>query len=69
MVAFVATAVRATYQLRLYTNLKAQLYASIYEWRLPVGDHEASEFSANAYLDVYNGHISTLNHIREQRQA
>ena len=76
MVALVATAVCSTYQLRHYTNLKSQLYAAIHEWRL--GDHEASEFSANAiihinictwpnaYLDVYNGHISTLNHIRDQ---
>jgi hypothetical protein len=27
------------------------------------------EFSANAYLDVYFGHVNTLNHIAEQREG
>ncbi|KAF8262772.1 hypothetical protein EI94DRAFT_1742680, partial [Lactarius quietus] len=43
------------------------LYAAIYEWRN--GAHQVAEFSANAYLDVYNGHINTLKHIRENREG
>ena len=27
------------------------------------------EFSANAYLDVYLGHVNPLNHIAEQREG
>ncbi|KAN0137968.1 hypothetical protein V8E53_004452 [Lactarius tabidus] len=43
------------------------LYAALYEWR--TGDHQLAEFSANAYLDVYQGHVNTLNHIRERREG
>ncbi|KAF8264431.1 hypothetical protein EI94DRAFT_1703253 [Lactarius quietus] len=28
-----------------------------------------AEFSANAFLDVYNGHVNTLKHIRERREG
>jgi Domain of unknown function (DUF6532) len=65
MVALVATAVRATYHLRYHTNLKSQLYAAIHEWQ--TGFHRSTEFSANQYLDVYNGHTRTLNHILDRR--
>ncbi|KAF8262256.1 hypothetical protein EI94DRAFT_1603030, partial [Lactarius quietus] len=41
------------------------LYATIYEWH--TGEQQIAEFSANAYLDVYHGHINTLNHIRDKR--
>ena len=27
------------------------------------------EFSANAYLDVYLGHVNTLNHIAELQEG
>ncbi|KAI9438454.1 hypothetical protein BJY52DRAFT_1195946 [Lactarius psammicola] len=40
------------------------LYATIYEWR--TGEQQIAEFSANVYLDVYNGHINTLLQIRER---
>ncbi|KAF8266315.1 hypothetical protein EI94DRAFT_1701829 [Lactarius quietus] len=43
------------------------LYAMIYEWR--TGEQQVMEFSANVYLDVYNGHVNTLNHIRDKRPA
>ncbi|KAN0139137.1 hypothetical protein V8E53_003026 [Lactarius tabidus] len=41
------------------------LYAVLYEWR--TGEQQVAEFSANAYLDVYLGHVNTLKHIREHR--
>ncbi|KAN0141184.1 hypothetical protein V8E53_000940 [Lactarius tabidus] len=40
------------------------LYAALYEWR--TGELQVAEFSANAYLDVYLGHMNTLKHIREK---
>lgn len=43
------------------------LYATIHEWR--TGEQQIAEFSANAYLDVYLGHINTLKHIREHREG
>jgi hypothetical protein len=43
-----------------------QLYAAIQEWR--TGKHKAVEFSANAYLDVYKGHINTFYHILEKHE-
>ena len=44
-----------------------QLYAAIHKWHS--GVHIPTEFSTNAYLDVYNGHIQTLNHISQNRNA
>ncbi|KAN0141457.1 hypothetical protein V8E53_000702 [Lactarius tabidus] len=41
------------------------LYAVLYEWR--TGEQQVAEFLANAYLDVYLGHVNTLKHIREHR--
>jgi len=43
------------------------LYAAIQEWR--TGVQKNIEFSANAFLDVYNGHINTFNHIRNNREG
>ncbi|KAH9011111.1 hypothetical protein EDB83DRAFT_2530442 [Lactarius deliciosus] len=37
------------------------LYATLYEWHN--GEQQVTEFSANTYLDVYLGHVNTLNHI------
>ena len=34
---------------------------SLYEWRS--GRHMPAEFSANLYLDVYDGHMNTLNFV------
>ena len=42
-----------------------QLYAAIQEWQ--TGSHQLAEFSANRYLDVYNGHMQTFNHISVNR--
>ncbi|KAF8268433.1 hypothetical protein EI94DRAFT_1800470 [Lactarius quietus] len=41
------------------------LYATIYKWR--TREQQITEFSANAYLDVYHSHIDTLKHIQENR--
>ena len=39
-----------------------QLYAAIKEWE--TGKQKALDFSANSYLDVYNGNVNTFEHIR-----
>jgi hypothetical protein len=62
MVALVATAVRVTYELGLHTNIKTQLYAAIDEWR--TGKHEPTNFSADRYLEPYDGHVYNLEYIR-----
>lgn len=31
---------------------------SLYEWH--TGEHQSLDFSANMFVDVYNGHIATL---------
>jgi Domain of unknown function (DUF6532) len=51
----------------MYRAYPCQLYATIYEWR--TGEQQIAEFSANAYLDVYQGHMNTLKHIREKREG
>ncbi|KAH9174429.1 hypothetical protein EDB89DRAFT_2149430 [Lactarius sanguifluus] len=43
------------------------LYATLYEWRN--GKQQVTEFSANTYLDVYLGHVNTLNHICVNREG
>ncbi|KAN0141135.1 hypothetical protein V8E53_000891 [Lactarius tabidus] len=43
------------------------LYATLCEWS--TGEQQITEFSANAYLDVYNGHVNTLKHIRERHEG
>lgn len=50
-----------------HSYLMYKLYAAIYEWS--TGEQQIQEFSANAYLDVYNGHVNTLKHIREHREG
>ena len=67
MVALVATAVRLVFFFFFFGHvfhLFYKLYAALYEWR--TGEQQTSEFSANAYLDVYLGHINTLKHIRDK---
>jgi len=65
MLALVATAVSLTDQHGHHTNVKSQLYAAIHEWR--AGYHQATEFSTDAYIDAYNGHIGTLQRIEVER--
>ena len=65
MVALVATAVRRNIFSCQVFHLFYKLYAALYKWR--TGEQQTSEFSANAYLDVYLGHINTLKHIRDKR--
>ncbi|KAN0102384.1 hypothetical protein V8E52_010847 [Russula decolorans] len=43
------------------------LYAAIHEWR--TGVHQPTDFSTDAYIDAYNGHVGTLNHLRAQRSG
>jgi hypothetical protein len=68
MLALVATAVSSLifFSFQCHSDI-FQLYAAIYEWRN--GERQSKEFSANAYMDVYQGHIDTLNHIRERRNS
>ena len=47
-------------------HMRRKLYATLYEWR--TGEQQVTEFSANAYLDVYQGHVNTLKHIRGERE-
>ena len=47
------------------TDSDYKLYAALYEWC--TGEQQVTEFSANAYLDVYNGHVNTLKHIQDHR--
>jgi hypothetical protein len=41
-----------------------KLYAAIYEWR--GGSQNAMEFSANSFLDVYQGHVDTFSYIKNK---
>ncbi|KAN0139146.1 hypothetical protein V8E53_003035 [Lactarius tabidus] len=43
------------------------LYATIREWS--TGEQVIAEFSANAYLDVYNSHVNMLKHIQERHEG
>jgi hypothetical protein len=66
----VATAVSAFFFLLLVVfcthHMRHKLYATLYEWR--TGEQQVMEFSANAYLDVYEGHVNTLKHIQGERE-
>jgi len=44
-----------------------QLYAAIHKWH--TGSHNPAEFLMNAYLNMYNGHIQTLNHISQNQNG
>ena len=65
MLALVATAVCATSTYTFITNLISQLYCAIHEWR--TGTHQSIKFTSDAFLDVYNGNIYTLNNIKTKR--
>ncbi|KAF8263416.1 hypothetical protein EI94DRAFT_1704021 [Lactarius quietus] len=41
------------------------MYATLYEWH--TGHQQHSEFSTNTYLDVYKGHVNTLQLIKDRR--
>ncbi|KAH9171759.1 hypothetical protein EDB89DRAFT_2070537 [Lactarius sanguifluus] len=43
------------------------LYVALYEWR--TGEQQIAEFSTNSYLDVYLGHVNTLELIQEKRSS
>ncbi|KAH9055287.1 hypothetical protein EDB87DRAFT_1688403 [Lactarius vividus] len=49
----------------MVTLVATALYATLFEWR--TGEQKSMEFSANTFLDVYLGHVNTLNHICEKR--
>ena len=69
MVALVATAVSFHSILTHCANLcvNCQLYAVLYEWR--TGKQQVADFSANSYLDVYQGHVNSMKQIEVQRSA
>ena len=50
-----------------HSYLIYKLYAAIYKWS--TGEQQIQEFSANAYLEVYNSHVNTLKHILEHREG
>ena len=64
MLGLVATGVHAAYLLRHYTNLQLQLFAAIHEWR--TGEHTSTDFSADTFMNVYDGHVLTLKTLRTQ---
>ncbi|KAF8260484.1 hypothetical protein EI94DRAFT_1811632 [Lactarius quietus] len=39
------------------------MYAMLYKWH--TGNEQQAEFSANTYLDVYKGHVNTLQLIKD----
>ncbi|KAI0252206.1 hypothetical protein BJV78DRAFT_1281786 [Lactifluus subvellereus] len=43
------------------------LYAALRDWH--TGKLQVTDFSANTYLDVYQGHVNTFSHIRINRNA
>jgi hypothetical protein len=47
--------------------MKSQLYAAIREWR--TGIHQPADFSTDAYLDAYDGHVNTLKHLSVERPS
>ncbi|KAN0113977.1 hypothetical protein V8E52_007126 [Russula decolorans] len=51
----------------MLTLVATALYAAIHKWR--TGVHQPTDFSTNAYIDAYNGHVGTLNHLRAQRSG
>jgi hypothetical protein len=62
MVALVATVVSPSFLVATFcAHSPCKLYAALYEWC--TGEQKIAEFSANAYLDVYLGHVNTLKHV------
>ncbi|KAI0062767.1 hypothetical protein BV25DRAFT_1838212 [Artomyces pyxidatus] len=45
----------------------AAIYAALYAHR--TGERKDFDFSANTYIDVYNGHLLTLEHIKTSRPS
>lgn len=45
--------------------MASQLYAAIHEWHS--GVHVATDFSSDMFMDVYNGHILSLERIKYER--
>ncbi|KAH9011015.1 hypothetical protein EDB84DRAFT_1445388 [Lactarius hengduanensis] len=43
------------------------LYAALYKWQ--TGEQQIAEFSTNSYLDIYQGHVNTLELIQEKRSS
>jgi hypothetical protein len=54
------------YPTLLIGYLHLQYYAALADWRS--GSSKPVDFTANAYQDVYLGHISTLQHIEDTRK-
>ncbi|KAI9434952.1 hypothetical protein H4582DRAFT_2080215 [Lactarius indigo] len=51
----------------MVTLVATALYATLYEWR--GGVQQTTEFSANAYMDVYLANMNTLKHIQNYREC
>jgi len=65
MVTLVATAVSVIIDFLHHANVAYQLYAALYEWR--TGVCQPRSFTTAAFLDVYNGHVSSLRTIQLER--
>ena len=63
MLTLAATAVSSTYFFITGADRLSQLYATIRKWCTET--YHSINFSANRYLNVYQGHINTLTHIWE----
>ena len=37
----------------------------LYEWQ--TGKHKPVDFAANSFMDVYSGHMNTLQHVQESK--
>jgi hypothetical protein len=64
MVALVATGVCYVLSMRYIANTESQLYAAIDEWS--TGQRHPMEFSAQAYLEVYQENMALLMKIQDQ---
>ena len=67
MVALVATAVSVLISFEWCHSDMYQLYAAMDEWH--TGVHQSLDFSTDRYMDIYQGHIDSLNYIHERRSG
>jgi hypothetical protein len=47
--------------------LKYELYAALHEWGM--GKHNSTEFSANTFLDMFEGHVNTFRFILKKHSV
>jgi hypothetical protein len=57
--------VKISATLHICCTNEIKLYIALYEWRS--GTYHAVDFATNTFLDVYQGHLSTMAYIRENK--